>query len=175
MRVEGEVAGQWNQVARRGREPVQLVLGRARCRAHDVLAVAQREAADVAQVHLALERPGELHHRVLALADPDEVEGGQIPEGALDLERDVRPAHRDRHPFVALPHHLGDERGDVVVERDRGDAHQLGSEARHPPLDLLGRGARQEQIQDLDLVALLAQRRRQVGKGHQQARNSSSG
>ena len=56
-----------------------------------------------------------------------------------------------------------------MVERDRGDAHQLGSQALHAPLDLLGRRVREEQIQDLDLVALRAQSRREVGKRHEQA------
>ena len=46
----------------------------------------------------------------------------------------------------------------------------LGAQARHAPLDLLGRRVREEQIQDLDLVALRAQSRRQVGKGHEEAR-----
>ena len=170
VRVEREGASERKQVARGGREAVQVALEGAWCRAHDALTVPQRQAADVAQVHLAIERPGELHHRVLPLADPDEVEGGQIPERALDLERHVRTAHRDRHALVALPSDLGDERGDVVVERDRADAHQLGAEARHAPLDLLGRRVREEQVQDLHLVALGAQGGGQVGKGHEEAR-----
>ena len=107
---------------------------------------------------------------MLALADPDVVERGQIAERALDLERHVRAAHRDRHVLVALAHDLADRVRDVMVERHRGDADQLRPEALHAALDLVGRGAREQQVEDLDLVALGAQRRRDVRQRHEQAR-----
>jgi hypothetical protein len=72
--IEGEVARERNQLARRGRDPVQIALGRARWRTDDALPVAKREAADVAQVHPALERSDQLQHRLLAFADHDEIE-----------------------------------------------------------------------------------------------------
>ena len=170
MAVEGEVARERHQIARGIRQAVEIVLQRAGRRAHDLPVVAQREAAHVAHVHAALERTRQLDHRVLALADPDVVEAGQIAERALDLEGGVGAAHHDRHPLVALAHHLADRVRDVVVERHRGDPDQLRPEALHAALDLVGRGAREQQVEDLDLVPLGAQRGRQIRKRHEQPR-----
>ena len=170
--VEGQVARERHQVPRGVGQRVEVVLEGPRRVAADLpgVGVARGEPAHVAEVHAALEGAEELHHRVLALADRDVVEGlVEAPKRALDLERDVGPAHDDRHRRVDGAHRARDVLGDVVVQRDRRDAHDLRAQPRHAALDLLGGRAREQEVEDLDLVALRAERRGDVGEGHEEA------